>query len=249
MKRNRSQGWTYAKLSGHKNESLVSEELGDGYYTLAGKVESIFGDKTTPKPDIYGVKRHSLKKSLSGQVHMNKVGRFLDGYTIMYGEIPSNVSKVFLLLFGGSDIIDEVLSCEDCIHQNPKVRATEVRRKTITTETLIKYNEDLSNEFKLWFKDNLHNITELVFKKGWSKNEGDWVDILWYVNKLGDNQVNEKFDINEIIEKSKGRDVIYGTKNGGTTIQLPFGHLQFHQGGLQFHHNYEKIKELISERK
>ena len=55
--------------------------------------------------------------------------------------------------------------------------------------------------------------------------------------------------INEIIEKSKGRDVIYGTKNGGTTIQLPFGHLQFHQGGLQFHHNYEKIKELISERK
>lgn len=42
----------------------------------------------------------------------------------------------------------------------------------------------------------------------------------------------------------------YGTKNGGSTIQLPFGFVQWHSprkvipGNLQFHHSYDKMIEL-----
>ena len=45
----------------------------------------------------------------------------------------------------------------------------------------------------------------------------------------------------------------YGNKTGGSTIQLPFGMVQWHSptkkipGDMQFHHSYEKIMELLNE--
>lgn len=246
MKRNRSQGWKHAKISGHQNEDLVQNDLGEEYSILKTKVDSIFGGKTTPKTDIYGPKNHSLKKSLSGQVHMNKVCRFVDGYETLYGNIPDDIKKVLYLMFGGSDIVDGILQSNEYIHQDSKVRAMEMRRKTISADTMLKYNRALYNDFLSWLKDNIKNITELVFMKGWVKNENDWVDVLWYKNKMGENNIDEKFLVKDIIDRCEGHDVSYGQKNGGTTIILPFGHLQFHQGGLQFHHSYKKIKELFN---
>jgi hypothetical protein len=246
MKRNRSQGWKHAKITGHQNEHLVRNELGDNYSILNTKVESIFGDKTIPKTDIYGPKNHSLKKSLGGQVHMNKVQRFVDGYEILYGDIPSNVKNVLFLMFGGSDTVDNILKNNKYIHPNPKIRNIEIKRKTISAETIIRYDSNIHNEFIVWMKGNIKNVTELVFMKGWVKNESDWVDILWYKNNMGENNVDEKFLVNDIIDKCDGDNVSYGTKNGGTTINLPFGHLQYHQGGLQFHHSYKKIKKMFS---
>jgi hypothetical protein len=93
--------------------------------------------------------------------------------------------------------------------------------------------------------DNISNVAEIVFRKGWSKNPQDWAQILWYKNSLGENNINKKFVIDELVSKCKGKKCFKGTKNGGTTIQLPFGHLQYHQGGLQFHHSYEKIYQLF----
>jgi hypothetical protein len=179
-----------------------------------------------------------LKKSLGGQVHMNKVNRWIEGYESIYGEIPKNVKKVFFLLFGGYDSIDEILYTNDYIHPNPKVRRTELRRKTLTIETLEKYDSDSLTEFISWMEENICKIAEIVFKRGWAKNSEDWASILWYKNSLGENFTDQKFEIEKLISK--------GTKNGGTTIQLPFGHLQYHQGGLQFHHNFEKIYQLFT---
>lgn len=246
MGRNRSEGWSHAKKTGHENESLIMIELGIGYTINQNKVESIFGDKTIPKIDIYGPIKHSLKKSLGGQVHMNKVDRFINGYEKMYDNIPNNVKEVMFLIFGGSKNINKILDLKELIHPNQKIRNTEIRRKTLCIETLIKYDKSMYDEFILWMGDNIHNITELVFKKGWAKDEKDWVDILWYKNNIGENDVDEKFFIDEIISKSKGKQITCGNKNGGTTIQLPFGHLQYHQGGLQFHHSFSKIKQLLN---
>ena len=40
--------------------------------------------------------------------------------------------------------------------------------------------------------------------------------------------------------------ITYGNNNGGTTIQLPFGFVQWHKGQMQFHHSYEKIRNLLN---
>lgn len=37
----------------------------------------------------------------------------------------------------------------------------------------------------------------------------------------------------------------YGYKNGGTTIQLPFGFVQWHQSSMQFHHSFDKIRNIL----
>ena len=35
-----------------------------------------------------------------------------------------------------------------------------------------------------------------------------------------------------------------GQTRGGTTIKLPFGFVQWHQGQIQFHHNLDLIKKI-----
>lgn len=245
MKSIRSQSWSNAKKTGHLNEVNVCQELGEGFSTSNLKVESIFGDKTTPKTDIYGNPNSSLKKSLKGQTHMNLVPRWIEGFELIYGKIPVNVKKVFLILFGGYELIDEILLSQKYVHPNPKVRAAELRRKTLTIETLEKYDSNSLVEFISWMEDNICKVAEIIFKRGWAKKSEDWASVLWYKNSLGENLIDQKFNIEELISKCRGQKVIKGVKNGGTTIQLPFGHLQYHQGGLQFHHNFEKISQLF----
>ena len=66
---------------------------------------------------------------------------------------------------------------------------------------------------------------------------------------VGENQ----FDTMLYLEDFKSNippTAAYGARNGGSTIQLPFGFVQWHSprkiipGNLQFHHSYEKIKSL-----
>ena len=66
---------------------------------------------------------------------------------------------------------------------------------------------------------------------------------------LGEDDTDEIFDIEDICKISKNNantEIMYGTTNGGTTIQLPFGFVQWHQHQLQFHHQYCKIKKLLN---
>jgi hypothetical protein len=256
--RNRSDGWKHGKNSGHLNEKMVVELYSrtNPNVEVAGtkKVESIMGKKTTPKPDIKAninnrIIKYSLKKSLNGQVHMNKVKLFIDGYERIFGCIPLDVKDGLLYMFAGNENTINVLNDFRYIHSDDKVRDTEIRRKTLCIETLKKYNKGIYDNMITWIQDNISNIAEIVFKRGWAKHEEDFADIIWYKNLVDDGKnVDEMFSIDELIERCneyKG-EVTPGTKNGGTTINLPFGHLQYHQGGLQFHHSYDKIKSMFN---
>ena len=114
------------------------------------------------------------------------------------------------------------------------------------------YNETLYNKLLIWFRDNIYNITDFCFSKGLAKNKEDWADIVWYKNELGENSVDKMFLISEIRSKVIEKlDLIeYGNIHGGTTIQLPFGFVQWHSpqktfpGCLQFHHSYDKIQNI-----
>ena len=56
--------------------------------------------------------------------------------------------------------------------------------------------------------------------------------------------------INRIVSalvKNGNRNVVErGPKNGGSTIQLPFGHLQYHLKQLEFYQQLKKIQSLLA---
>lgn len=75
----------------------------------------------------------------------------------------------------------------------------------------------------------------------------EWADFVWYKNMLGENNVDDIFCIEHIcsaVRNNAQGGTYYGNTNRGTTIQLPFGFVQWHQKKLQFHHSYYKLTEL-----
>lgn len=84
---------------------------------------------------------------------------------------------------------------------------------------------------------------------GAAVSKDTWADYVWYINLLGDYNIDCIFNINTLCYAAQSvakTETYYGDKNGGTTIQLPFGFVQWHQQKMQFHHSYEKISKLIN---
>ena len=80
------------------------------------------------------------------------------------------------------------------------------------------------------------------------RQRDEWSEFVWYVNFLGEHNVDEIFPIEKICNASMKvaeNEVYYGDKNGGTTIHLPFGFVQWHQKQMQFHHDFNKINDLL----
>jgi hypothetical protein len=258
---NRSEGWENAKMSGHLNERKVEEELQDENTNVINmgtkRVPSILGRKTPTKPDLIidylingNQSKRSIKKSLTGQVQMNKVKNFVKGFEMRTGYvIPTDIVECLHLLFGGSSNVNQILSNRNFEHSNPKIRSMELRRKTVTFETLHKYNHVLIEKLIQWLKDNIKEITSIVFKTGWVSEEKYFANELWYKNLVDSGTYLDKiFNIEEIISKSElHKDSIYPkTKNGGTVINLPWGWIQYHQGCVQFQHSYHQITEMLT---
>jgi hypothetical protein len=59
---------------------------------------------------------------------------------------------------------------------------------TEVIETLKKYNKGIYDNMITWIQDNISNIVEIVFKRGWAKHEEDFADIVWYKNLVDDDQ-------------------------------------------------------------
>ena len=129
-------------------------------------------------------------------------------------------------------------------------------------------SEEIALKTLEWFKENIGNITSFCFSRGLVANECAWADYVWYKNTVdAKKKIDEIFNIEELVNKviAKKNQVYYGKKDGGTTIQLPFGFVQWHfpgekkkrakveaeglifkePGSLQFHHDFEKIQKLF----
>lgn len=265
--RDRSEGWRHAKLSGHENEVLVTRHLIEDpslqfrLLKMAGietkrirsisvgglneeDVESVFhGYKTKSKTDICiefedGSRLNvSLKKSLSGQVYEISDERFIKGFELQYGKtIPKDVKRAINLLWGPAQ---DVRSIIDGI--NGPDRDYEERHNRLVANSLKKYDVGLYDGMLGWLNDNMPAIVDFCFSKGCAKNSEDWAHLVWYRNELGEHSVDEIFPINKMC-RYLDAPAEYGKRNGGTTIQLPFGFVQWHQGCMQFHHKYRKIK-------
>lgn len=271
--RDRSSGWKHAKISGHNNELLVCElinrdlnvqsnilsqsRLSNLVFKVADygglnetDVPSVLGGKTKSKVDIsiyftnssskLGI---SVKKSPSGQVYLITVGRFIEGIEKQYKIIIPDIVKTGLKLFWGYDVdIPNIVK-----GLNNSYSSYELRKNRLTSESLFKYDSIAYDKLIEWFRDNIGIVTDFCFSRGLASNSEDIASLIWYKN-LVDTECS--FDlmlsIDKIIEFSiKNKDSIkYGNINGGTTIQLPFGFVQWHQGQMQFHHNFKKISML-----
>jgi hypothetical protein len=157
--RNRSEGWQWAKLSGHWNEERLAELLREdksfgraigkrlfgrdvgapvevsGGGSSAGRVEDIFGHMTNGKPDIYvrwnnlPQVNFSVKKSTGGQVFLTSVDRFLAGFEYHFNERVPKKVSEMLHLFIGSDEQKCDLVMEGRQYLGPKHRGGQLQEK------------------------------------------------------------------------------------------------------------------------
>lgn len=191
----------------------------------------------------------SIKKSLGGQVYFVRAGIFFECYEKQFNKvIPENVKRAISLFWATADDAKEII---ERYADKSKINeyTLQINHESLNAETLKNYDITLYCAMLQWFKDNAYEISLLSFASGAAKNKSDWSDHIWYINLLDENKTDEIFEIKKICVAAKkfaDTETYYGNSNGGTTIQLPFGFVQWHQRKLQFHHNYDKIKKLMS---
>ena len=147
---------------------------------------------------------------------------------------------------GADDAVDIIEEFAD--KSNKSVFELQVRHKSLNATTLQKYDKNLYLDLLNWFVDNAHKLAKLSFSMGAVLDQNEWSDFVWYVNLVGENDTNEIFYINDVcdaVQQVAEKETYFSCKNGGTTIQLPFGFVQWHQGQLQFHHSYDKLCGLL----
>lgn len=283
--RNRAQGWTHAKRSGHRHESDVAarlksdlvfanglsircfnEKLGrptnvGGGGASAEHVEDLFGSRTNGKPDLYvewsanRFARISLKKSTGGQVFLTSVARFVTGFEKQFGiKVPTKVRTGLDLFIGGNESqLRKAMAGRQFrgpIHRRSGVSQEEHQTRLLGL-TLEEYFPTEWTATLNWFAENIGDIADFVIARGYAKRATDFATHIWYLEPSHTPQ----FDLIVPIAKIKAgafkkrTEVCVGERNGGSTIQLPFGFLQMHapksENLMQFHHNYDKVRDLI----
>lgn len=242
---------------GSSKKSIKETSIGGLHET---NVESIIpgARKTKSKTDLKifytdGTYNNiSIKKSLGGQVYFVRAGLFFECFERHFNKtIPSNVKRAISLFWAASDDAEEIIK-KYADKSKTGDYDLQIRHTSLNAETLRNYNITLYNEMLQWFKDNAYEIAFLSFASGAAKNKSEWSDHVWYINLLDENNTDDIFEINEICDAARNcadSETYYGDSNGGTTIQLPFGFVQWHQRQMQFHHNYDKVKKLINQAK
>ena len=238
---------------GNSKKTIKETSIGGLHET---NVESIIpgARKTKSKTDLKifytddSYNNISIKKSLGGQVYFVRAGLFFECYERHFKKtIPANVRRAISLFWATADDAEEIIK-----KFGNKAKSgdydLQIRHNSLNAETLRNYNISLYNDMFKWFKDNAYEITFLSFASGAAQNKSEWADHVWYINLLNENTTDEIFEIKEICRAASNcanNETYYGDSNGGTTIQLPFGFVQWHKHQMQFHHNYNKVKRLI----
>lgn len=217
-------------------------------------VPSVNGRKTKSKTDLKvyldtnEVINISIKKSLGGQVYFVRAGLFIDTFEKQFNvKIPLDVQRAISLFWAAADDAVDIIKeyGDQAITKNYDLQ---LRHKSLNATTLKTYNKHLYDVLLQWFTDNAYELSKLSFSMGAVCDSKEWSDFVWYINLLGENNTDDLFFIEDIcntVHKVAKDETYYGSSYGGTTIQLPFGFVQWHQGQLQFHHSYDKLVKLM----
>lgn len=275
MGRDRATGWRHAKLSGHENESDVEQLFNDDNFKVAfskrlgiGEIASatvgglretdvisVFGDKTKSKTDLTIVLKDgntvniSIKKSWGGQVYLIGVDRFIAGFEKHFDkEIPAQIKELLYIYFYGSPKTDSLLNDAKVIaNETAALVSYQKKHNRLVWTSLYNWDKSKADSLLQWFKDNISEIAEYCFARGLAKDKKDWAQYVWYINLLGEDDFDEIFSISDIKSAMSSHldEVCPSSQNGGSTTQLPFGFVQWHQQKMQFHHSLEKLSEFV----
>ena len=242
------------KRIGKASSHIAHTSIGGLHET---NVPSVNGRKTKSKTDlkVYLDTNEeiniSIKKSLGGQVYFVRAGLFIDTFEKQFNAIiPVDVQRAINLFWAAAD--DAVSIIEEFGDRNiGKNYDLQLRHKSLNATTLKSYDEHLYNALLAWFTDNAYQLSKLSFSMGAARDHREWSDFVWYINLIGENCTDDIFLIEDVcnaVQSVAQKETYYGTSYRGTTIQLPFGFVQWHQGQLQFHHSYDKLCSILNRR-
>lgn len=245
--------YKFLERIGLKGKTIKNVEVGGLHETM---VPSVSGrGKTKSKTDLKiflsdgDVIKISIKKSFVGQVYFVSSKIFFETFEKQFNkEVPCDVKRAINLFWHSADDAQDIIKVY-ADKDKEKEYELQLKHKSLNAETLKKYNKELYNAMIEWFKENSYQLAKLCFSMGAAAQEEEWSDYIWYINLLGEYKLDEVFLIEDICKASSkcaGNETFYGDKNGGTTIQLPFGFVEWHQKKLQFHHRYKKIKDILN---
>ena len=238
---------------GYGKEKIKQTSIGGLHETNVPSING--GRKTKSKTDLKVLLQSdaainvSIKKSLCGQVYFVRAGLFINTFERQFQtQIPDSVQRAICLFWAAAEDAVEIIE-QYADKSDYKNYEMQLRHKSLNATTLKAYDRGLYDELLGWFMEHAYEITVLCFSMGAVRDREEWSDYIWYINLLGEHDTDALFSIDEIcgaVRANTTKEIYYGTANGGTTIQLPFGFVQWHQRQLQFHHDYKKIAAIIA---
>lgn len=227
----------------------------------AAKDESVLGDKTTGKTDVIVYWKNgertniSIKMAPSGQVYLVTASNFIAVYEAQYNVIvPSRVRRALAFFVGEDPESRAILEATDISVDGKKARGIAIKDNYRLMFNVIKnYDNRLAEELLAFLKDKIENVFELSFVAGAVKDKSLWSHVLWYKNLVDSNgkgldyMVPMKEVVVALMRKHDTNIVEPGPQNAGSTIHLPFGHLQYHKKQLEFYQRLKKIQQLVTD--
>lgn len=228
----------------------------------AAKEEGVLGDKTTGKTDISvfwkdGKRTNiSIKMASSGQVYLVTARNFVSVYEAQYNVIvPSRVRRALAFFVGEDPESRAILEATDISVDGEGARKVAIESNfRLMFKVIQNYDPKMSRELLSFLKEKIDNVFELSFAAGAVKDRSLWSDVLWYKNLVNPDGMGLDYMVPIAVVKAalqrKGdKNVVEpGPKNAGSTIHLPFGHLQYHLRQLEFYQKLRKIQALVADR-
>lgn len=227
----------------------------------AAKEDGVLGEKTTGKTDVAvfwadGKRTNiSIKKAAGGQVYLVSARNFVAVYEAQYNVIvPSRVRRALAFFIGEDRESRSILEATDISVDGEDARKIAIESNYRLMFNVIKnYDPRMATEMLRFLKDEIDNVFELSFSAGAVKDRSLWSDILWHKNLVDPEGMGLDYMIPMAVVKAAlqrrgDQNVVEpGPQNAGSTIHLPFGHLQYHKRQLEFYQKLKKIQQLVTE--
>jgi hypothetical protein len=257
--RNRSEGWLFAKLDGHRNEEELgvilreSSELTNLLHEIVFQedqtsqpkvlvdgskhVPSILGSSTTSKIDIdlvWSTKKLglSVKKSNAGQVWLVGLDKFFKALTLTTGQTtPQEVELVLSLFVGGENLNKFQQEFSDGLNRsvNESFYDQQVHQNRLVLNSIDKLIPEALSTTFEFLRANLRIMTELMFFKGLASKSEDCAEIVIYNQVYSGRNVFSKADLLSAIDSARNLEKVVSGNRNGGST------IQLPTGFLQMH--------------
>lgn len=217
---------------------------------------SVLGGTTQGKTDVVvewndGSRTNiSVKMSAAGQVYLVTANNFINAYEAQYNVmIPCKVCRALAFFIGEEPESRSILDATDISVDGPKARSLAYKQNCRLMFNVIRnYDKRMADALLDFLKSNLDNVFELAFAAGAVKDKSLWSNVLWYKNLVENKCLDYLIPlpvIKSAIKRKCNSLVVEPGRKPGSTIHLPFGHLQYFHKQLEFYQQLKKIQSLL----